>query len=403
MTLRFFGIDPGATPETTNSKLGPDGFSGCDCLWSAMKSKLGLEVLQRTSNPGAVEAHLDTGGVAFAEVRLHGHEHYVLITSWSDGKGFNMLDPFLNVEGQLNKYYEPVSYRLIRPVAPSPPPPPVPPARFLRGLHDRAGGDWLEQEHLDGYCVIPVYHEGLKGVRLELSFGRVVALVNLRYSYAVDDGGRGTMPAKNDLSQFEEACLNTIRLNPHAEAFIYGNEMNNRREWPKGITALSPEYYVESYNRLWFDAPEGTQLIPGAIDPYNPGWGDWRKAWRYVLDNIADADGIALHAYSHGVEFEEDKVFGDDPLKGVYYNLRVIESLQEVIPPRFRDLPQYVTETNPLADGSREWPNAPLWVRSAYEYFKTRGVATACLFRFNHRDWSMGHLVEILDVLRQEP
>ncbi len=401
MVLRYYGLDADATPLTTNALLGPDGFSGCDCLWSAMKSKLGLEVLQKTTNPGAVEAHLDAGGVAFAEVRLSGHEHYVLITAHfegEDGKGFNMLDPYLNVEGFLNKYYRPVSYRLIRPITPTPPPPPVPPAHFIRGLHDRAGGDWLEGHNLEGYCVVPVYHEGFEGARLELSYGRVTTLVNLRYSYAVDDGGRGTMPEPCDIQRFEEACLKTIERNPHAEAFIYGNEMNNRREWPKG-PALTPEYYVESYNRLYFNVPEGTKLIPGAIDPYNPGWGDWRETWKWVLDNILGAEGIAFHAYSHGVEFEEDKVFGDDPLKGVFYNLRVIESLQAVVPSRFSGLPQFVTETNPLADGSRTWPDAPHWVKRAYEYFESRKVTTACLFRFNHNDWAMGHLPDVLQAI----
>jgi len=323
------------------------------------------------------------------------------------------------VEWFFNEYYPGAQVTIIRAETPQAliealadqqqPPPPRPGVYTLRGVHDRAGADWLKAEGLAGWCLIPVY---LNTTPQNLQLGGyaeagIRVLVNLRYSYAVDDGGQGTMPGPNQITAFENACIGTMRTNPAAWGFVYCNEMNNSREWPKEKDyPLSPGYYLDSYNRVWSAKPDRARLLPGAIDPYNPGWGDWRKGWGEVLKSLAGCDGLAWHAYTHGPDpalIWHHKRFGDDPLTGVFYDLRVLESQQAIILDKFKDKPQIVTECNHFVrhDGKIGWEaNSGPWVTEAYQYFASRGVAGACLFRFNHNDWKFGNLPDVLCALR---
>jgi len=321
------------------------------------------------------------------------------------------------VEWFFNEYYPGAQVTIIRaetPQAliealtdPQPPPPPRPGTYTLRGVHDRAGADWLKAEGLAGWCLIPVY---LNTSPQDLQLGGyteagVRVLVNLRYSYAVDDGGQGTMPGPDQITAFENACIGTMRTNPTAWGFVYCNEMNNSREWPAGFS-LAPDYYQESYNRVWAAKPDGARLLPGAIDPYNPGWEDWRVAWNAVLGRLDGCDGLTWHAYTHGPDpalIWHHKQFGDDPLTGVFYDLRVLESQQAIIPDKLKDKIQVVTECNHFVkrDGKIGWEaDSGQWVTGAYQYFASRGVAGACLFRFNHNDWKFGNLPAVLCELR---
>jgi hypothetical protein len=89
---------------------------------------------------------------------------------------------------------------------------------------------------------------------------------------------------------------------------------------------------------------------------------------------------------------------------GVFYDMRVLESQQAIIPSEFALLPQIVTETNHWMkrDGSIGWePDAGEWVREAYRYFASRGVVGAALFRFNYDNWKFGDKPEILEALKQ--
>lgn len=214
------------------------------------------------------------------------------------------------------------------------------------------------------------------------------------------------MPRADRLAAHEAAVVETMRLNPSAWGFIYGNEPNNKREWPHGFP-LSHNYYRASYNRVWAHKPPGARLSPCAIDPYNAGWGDWRATWYDVLCRITGCDFLALHAYTHGPDpglIWHKKEFMHAPLLGVYYDMRVLESQQDIIPAKFWGVPVVVTETNHWIknDGSAGWePNAGEWVREAYKYFASKGVAGACLFRHGYKDWRYGGLSNILDALKE--
>jgi len=318
-----------------------------------------------------------------------------------------MYDPWKNFEGWLDEKYTGVeSWRLITRTVPSPPPLPPVTQFALRGVHDIAGADWLRTEKLAGWCNISAeigtdarnfnLHEYPKNIRF---------LLNLRFSYATDDGGAGTMPAPDELEAFRKACIGTMELNPRAWGFSICNEMNNVREFPRGFT-LTPDYFLKFYNSVYSQAPAGVRIMPGAIDPYNAGWGDWRVSWKYVLDRIQGAVGLTFHAYTHGPDTAKilsKEEFSHAPLLGVYYDMRVLESQQAIVPARFRYLPQVVTETNHWIrrDGTIGWEkDADLWVTEAYKYFRSREISGACLFRHNYNDWRMGNLPAILEALK---
>jgi hypothetical protein len=87
-----------------------------------------------------------------------------------------------------------------------------------------------------------------------------------------------------------------------------------------------------------------------------------------MLAAITDLDGIALHCYTHG--YTPDLVtsletFKDDPLRWQYYHFRAYTTFLDVIPPRHRLKPIYITETNP--HGTQPWSGGQNgWVQAAY-------------------------------------
>lgn len=123
MAQRFFEILPEATPVTVDIALGPEGYSGCNALWSALSDALGLEIVKRTTSELEVCNWLAQGGVCFAEVLPTSLEHFVLVTRYAEGR-YWMLDSWRNVESWLDEHYAGVeSWRLVRKYqTPIPPP-----------------------------------------------------------------------------------------------------------------------------------------------------------------------------------------------------------------------------------------------------------------------------------------
>jgi hypothetical protein len=125
--------------------------------------------------------------------------------------------------------------------------------------------------------------------------------------------------------------------------------------------------------------PEGkysANQISGGPDyyPYNGYFGDFINYLRDVLLAIGpgNADGIALHAYTHG--YDPGLVFSDvrmgHPFEKYNFHFRTYQDQMEAIPSAFRDLPVYLTETNGQVnpDGTRNWPDVNSgWVKNAYQ------------------------------------
>jgi len=284
------------------------------------------------------------------------------------------------------------------------------------GLHDRSGGDWMVCNGVKGACTIPLYVKHIMddinpNYNLGLSYmitADVHPIISCRYHYATDDGGAGTSPPASMVSKFENVIIKLMEANPGC-SFVYLNEMNNPREH-SCEDVLTPSWYVESYNRLWSRKPELVYLSPGAIDPYNAesdAWHDWRVTWRWCLDNIKGADFLAFHAYTHGPgpiieQITSTQEFGDPPLLGVYYDMMVLKSQQDIVPARFVDLPQYVTEFNHFRkrDGMLGWDRyAGEYMIKCYEFFSKQGIVYATAFRYNFNQWRLDDKSSVLDAI----
>jgi hypothetical protein len=400
MVREAYGTD--MTPPVLNRLLADDGkpFTADDwltnwadavALFSAFDDALKLS---GTVTAAYLLGLLDGGWLVGLGVSADSHFVYLRGVS---GSTCTVLDPWTGAQATygLSQVSGVRAAHLAN--APEPPEPPQP-VTTAAGLHDAGGGQWLASQGLQGVCCEPAYL-GTQAQQLDytaLEAAGVRVLVRLNYGWATADGGQGTLPPVGDLEAFEAACLTTMLLSKGVWGYIYANEVNNPREYPAN-TVLTPSYYVASYNRLWRSRPQGVRLAPAAVDPTNAGWGDWRQSWATVLGQVEGADYLVWHAYCHGPELERithGVQFENAPLIGVYYDLRMLESQQAIVPARFAELTQYVTECNHFAkvDGTLGWETGPAmadWVRGVFGYFSQRGVAGACLYRWAGDAWAI--------------
>lgn len=278
------------------------------------------------------------------------------------------------------------------------PPPPTPdthPTHPITGIHDLGGAAWMVANGIRGWCCESVYLDGgpLSLDLQHLADAGIRVVLRMNWSYATDDGGSGTIPSGPQLPQWESNAVETMRRCKGVWGYAIGNEMNNSREWPDGVY-LSPDEYAATYNRIYDRRPDGARVSPGAIDPTNAGWGDWRKTWPLVLESLHGAEFLAVHAYDHGPNADRNMVFGDPPLEGAFYNLRMLETQKAIIPARFTGLPVVITETNHLYRGDEEtdqgWEdNAGGWVTNALDYFARQGVAGVTAYRWGYDRWAI--------------
>lgn len=144
MAQRYFNLDAAATPLTVDAAIGHDGYdSDYAMTWVAMP-RAGLEVVCSTTNDLIAKAHLDAGGVCFAEVLPVTLQHFVMVTRY-EGNRYWMYDPWKRVACWVDEKYSGVeSWRLIQP-AEEPPPPPPSTATIVSFQQQRAG------EHRDQF------------------------------------------------------------------------------------------------------------------------------------------------------------------------------------------------------------------------------------------------------------
>jgi len=120
MAQRFYHIDDNATPVTVDAALGSAGYVGCVANWAGQAAHYAKVLrlrITRTTDLAKVKEHLRDGCV-MAEVKPTSLEHFVLVTHIIDDRPW-MLDPYKNVEGWLEDYYDGVeNWRLVSPVTP---------------------------------------------------------------------------------------------------------------------------------------------------------------------------------------------------------------------------------------------------------------------------------------------
>ncbi len=245
------------------------------------------------------------------------------------------------------------------------------------GVHDPFDRNLFSGSGKTGWVLIT--HRVTEGQGMDYSlwarqgYGVIARLNN-------DYGGSGTVPVPSRYDWFAAQCRRWVLNSRDCLVWVIGNEMNNPREWPNQnpaspgnnpADAITPESYAACFNKVRAaikSVQPNAIVVPGAIDPFQGPHMSCLDYFRRMLNAITDLDGIALHCYTHG--YTPDLItslatFQNDPLKWQYYHFRSYLTFLDVIPPRHRHKPIYITETNP--HGPMPWSGGQNgWVQAAY-------------------------------------
>ncbi len=307
-----------------------------------------------------------------------------------------------------------------------------PAVQLLVGLHDREGGRWMKQNGLKGICLalaqvqdqpVPLDFSGLANAG-------ITVLLRVGYGYA---DGTGTIAPPDKLAAFEDAVAQTLNNAKGVAAAHYCNEINNASEGPgwnpkvnapgPNYFALTPTYYIESYNRVWYKIGTAVKLGPAPLDPYyGPPFpylkfsNNNRDWWRAILQGIAGADALFLHSKTQ--DNNPDNVrsnarFGGEPLTWQYLHFRTVETYLAEVPDRFKTLPVYVTEANPQRLNDNKtlgWePGNTRWVGECVAYLQewnsrvgTQAVTGAIFYRWANDEWALEDKSLILKQIKTE-
>lgn len=290
-------------------------------------------------------------------------------------------------------------------------PRPDPETVTLLGLNDEehagsTGAQWLMAHKKPGLIVRPIYL-GTYPQRLDFSAEATAGLrviVNLRYSFARDNGGQGTlpMPGTPAWTLFIEAAGRTILSSSGVWGWTISNEANNPREHPE-TGALTPEIVALAYNEIRervYQSTERPRMAPGALDPFNAQVGDPRDWLAIIWDRITGAEFVPAHGYVRGPDPElvgSEARFADAPLTWQYLNYPgCITALLSHLPTAHRSLPVYVTEFNHIwkdgGEGDWGWVDderAGEIVDRAFEAASEHGFAGLALYRWAGDQWAV--------------
>jgi hypothetical protein len=299
------------------------------------------------------------------------------------------------------------------------------------GLHDREGAEWMKQNNLRGVCLALVQ---VQDQPVPLDFGDlanagITVLLRVGYGYA---DGTGTLPRPDRLAAFEDAVAQTLNNAIGVTATHYCNEINNASEapgWNPLVNApgpnyfpLTPNYYIQSYNRVWYKIRSDVKLGPAPLDPYygppfpylaySSNNRDW---WQAILSGIAGADALFFHSKTQ--DNNPDNIwspahFGGEPLTWQYYHFRTLENGLNDVPNRFRTLPAYITEANPQVKGDKTlgWEaNNSRWISECVSYLQkwnaaigTQPVNGVVFYRWAHDEWRLEDKPLILNQIKIE-
>jgi murein DD-endopeptidase MepM/ murein hydrolase activator NlpD len=323
-------------------------------------------------------------------------------------------------------YYDPLSFtQTHRPNVPRSA------ARLMIGLHDRDGANWMKQRNLKGVCLvlIDVQEQPAQLDFTDLANAGLTVLLRIGYGYA---DGRGTLPRPEQLPAFEKAVAATLNAAKGITATHYCNEINNGSEAPgwdpihgqpgPNYFPLTPDYYLASYNRVWFSIRTDVKLGPAPLDPYyGPpfpylGWSsDNREWWRAILRGIAGADALFLHSKTqtnNQAEIWSDDKFTNDPLRWQYLNFRAVEPYLAEVPDAYKSLPVYISEANPQRkiNGALGWEDSStLWITDCVNYLKTwnagvghQPITGAIFYRWAHDEWALQSKTVLLNRIEGE-
>jgi hypothetical protein len=349
------------------------------------------------------------------------NQHFVVVEAL-DGDDALIVDPW---DGQRKRLSESryrlagwtaartlYGARLVRPQYDPLPQPPIGGEPTLLGINDHSGeaGPWMRANG-GKLLVVPLFvGESVHALdyRAERDAG-IRVIVNLRHSYAVDNGGAGTMPrpGTDTYRRFVDAARQTILNSMGVWAWEVLNEYNNPREHPQGYL-LTPNDVARCYNEIVGGI--GVNAAPGALDPFNAAAGEPREWLTVVHERILGAEFVAAHGYIRGPDAElvgSNARFTDWPLEWQYRNYpKCVDALLDYLPPPYRTLPVYVTEFNHLsktfADSNYGWVDDARGgdvVRAALAAAQGKYAGLA-LYRWRGDEWEIHNKPHVLAAVR---
>jgi hypothetical protein len=209
-------------------------------------------------------------------------------------------------------------------------------------------------------------------------------MVRLNHGY----DAAGTLPRAEHYPAFAQTCARYCEhylKHPEMSAGVYrwvviiGNEQNNPREWPRENQPpqkITPQMYAQAFNLAYTAVKsvlgDSALVVPGAVDPYNSAFRPL-DYFSEMLSGIDQLDAIALHTYTHGHDVSfitHEKKFEHAPLTDHYYDFQSYRLFMDRIPTKWRQVPVYITETNPLfksQEGDWGWYDTDIdWIEDAY-------------------------------------
>jgi hypothetical protein len=299
------------------------------------------------------------------------------------------------------------------------------------GLHDREGGDWMKDNGVKGVCValVQVQDQPVSLDFTALANAGITVLVRIGYGYA---DGTGTIAPPDRLAAFEDAVAQTLNNAQGVTASHYCNEINNASEAPgwnpkvnapgPNYFALTPDYYIQSYNRVWYKIGTAVKLGPAPLDPYygppfpylkySSNNRDW---WTAIMNGIAGADALFLHSKTQDNNpdnIRSNARFGSEPLTWQYFHFRTIETALVNVPDRFKTLPVYITEANPQIKGDKVpgWEvNNSKWITECVNYVQswnamvgTQPITGLVFYRWQNDWWALDDKPLILNQIKVE-
>ncbi len=265
---------------------------------------------------------------------------------------------------------------------------------YIFGIHDPGGEDLMIEAKRPGWVLFTekVSHQPHKYDEMVKEGLRVIVRLNHDYPPG------GTIPFATHYDEFARHCASFVKASKGCHIWVIGNEMNHASERP-GVDysfvtnsivgspgeEITPERYAECFQKCrrairQLPNHRHDQVVIGAVAPWNaqtsasPAYqknpeGDWVDYFEEILLRLkGQCDGIAIHTYTHGNDREvitsTEKM--KDKFTNRYYNFYAYRDFMNAIPQEMRDLPVYITETNPHPG----WPdgyNPSGWVQAAYE------------------------------------
>ena len=186
------------------------------------------------------------------------------------------------------------------------------------------------------------------------------------------DGENGTIPLPEHYTDFAQRCANFVVASTGIDIVVLGNEPNLEGERPN-VNGVRQIITAQDYARCYKGCRAAIKRVRGDLPVWVAALAPWNNQsgpWLEYLGDIAlavdgEADGFALHAYTHGPD--PDLVFSDEKQHGWYWHFRTYRDQLAAIRAGSRrgvaHLRFGITET----DQNEPWLDADSgWVHNTY-------------------------------------